>query len=463
MEFSGHTSRMTHDPTTVTARNQSFININQPINHLSILTHPERVESIIKLIGIFRYLHQSFGLLTFVRIIDYSLYDSSYQIVYNRLKEHLFKENPDVRYSKGAGSVFGHQLPNGDWLYHKLTPTQCSQIREKLKAPEIVELNSLKALLFEMVDWLDKPQKQYRQALEQGFNVEFHPVVSAKRGLEEQASEPKKAQKSSKPYKAKSSTDEIIQGPSSEAPVSEHPPNKCTGCGNKFEWQRAQGLPVCSKAACTFATHPDFNGTRHWASSEVAKAYATHVKNKKGGPVHSLTQNKRLVRDGNGKIVYPAKTEANEVSKLIYNNQSLITSVDSHSDSYTFSFSKTHTPRDSLSIDELLESGKSSYEVDEESVYSVANQEVSFDNAEFEPTLVATPNNINNLSVEREKINSLQLLANSLGDSSTSQQSNNINHNKPLVQCNIHGLVFNALLDACSTGPEAGCRTRPRS
>ena len=45
MEFSGHTSRMTHDPTTVTARNQSFININQPINHLSILTHPERIET----------------------------------------------------------------------------------------------------------------------------------------------------------------------------------------------------------------------------------------------------------------------------------------------------------------------------------------------------------------------------------------------------------------------------------
>ena len=69
MEFSDHTSRMTHDPTTVTAHDQSFINIHQPINHLSILTHPERVESIIKLIGIFRYLHQSFGLLTFVRII----------------------------------------------------------------------------------------------------------------------------------------------------------------------------------------------------------------------------------------------------------------------------------------------------------------------------------------------------------------------------------------------------------
>ena len=66
MEFSDHTSRMTHDPTTVTAPDQSFINIHHPIIHLSILTHPERVEPIIKLIGVFRYLHQSFGLLTFV-------------------------------------------------------------------------------------------------------------------------------------------------------------------------------------------------------------------------------------------------------------------------------------------------------------------------------------------------------------------------------------------------------------
>ena len=64
MEFSDHTSRMTHDPTTVTAPDQSFINIHHPIIHLSILTHPERVESIIKLIGVYRYLHQSFGLLT---------------------------------------------------------------------------------------------------------------------------------------------------------------------------------------------------------------------------------------------------------------------------------------------------------------------------------------------------------------------------------------------------------------
>ena len=64
MEFSDHTSRMTHDPTTVTAPDQSFINIHHPFIHLSILTHPERVESIIKLIGVYRYLHQSFGLLT---------------------------------------------------------------------------------------------------------------------------------------------------------------------------------------------------------------------------------------------------------------------------------------------------------------------------------------------------------------------------------------------------------------
>lgn len=32
---------------------------------------------------------------------------SSYLLIYNRLKEHLLKENPAVRRSKGSGSAFG--------------------------------------------------------------------------------------------------------------------------------------------------------------------------------------------------------------------------------------------------------------------------------------------------------------------------------------------------------------------
>ena len=49
------------------------------------------------------------------------------------------------------------------------------------------------------------------------------------------------------------------------------------------------------------------------------------------------------------------------------------------------------------------------------------------------------------------KDNTLLLSTNNLGDSPMLQQNDN---NKPLVQCNINGLNFKALLDACSTGPE---------
>ena len=387
---------------------------------------------------------------------------SHYQTVFNRLKEHLFKENPDARYSKeGAGSVFGHHLPNGDWVYHNLPAIQSSKIRELLNKEETLKIKSLNMLLFQLVIWLSEPQQLYRQALEAGFNIEFYPVVSNKRQLEGQPSAPAKAPKSSKSSKAKSVNGKVAQESSSEAPINDHPQNKCAGCGNKFEWQRANDVPVCSKTVCTFASHPDFNSSKHWSSSEVAKAYAGYIRNKKGAPVHSLTQNKRLVRDGNGKIIYPAKTERNEVSKVIYNNQAhqnLISLNNSCNNNSTLSFSEAHTSQQSPSIDEQLEADKSSYEADEENETHEVNQDVNINSMEIEPTLavdeVATPSKDDNLNAELEATNPLQLLDNSLGDSSTSQQLNDINHNKPLVQCKIQGLVFHALLDACSTGPE---------
>ena len=44
--------------------------------------------------------------------------------------------------------------------------------------------------------------------------------------------------------------------------------------------------------------------------------------------------------------------------------------------------------------------------------------------------------------------NPLQLSTNDIGASTT------IEHNKPLVKCKVQSLTFDALLDACSTGPE---------
>ena len=66
MEFSDHTSPMTPQQLQRT--------INPTLHplliiYLSILIHPERVESIIPIIGVFRHLHLNFGLLTFDRIL----------------------------------------------------------------------------------------------------------------------------------------------------------------------------------------------------------------------------------------------------------------------------------------------------------------------------------------------------------------------------------------------------------
>ena len=180
----------------------------------------------------------------------------------------------------------------------------------------------------------------------------------------------------------------------------------------------------------------------------MAKAYAKFIKNKKGDPVHSLTQNKRLVRDGDKKIVYPAKTEKNEVNAVIHTNQ-LIKTLNPISDAFNhlpiFSSSEAVTSQGASSIEEQPERVNSSYEASEEVEGKLELESLEVDAA-------AIPNNNKNLS--SKEVNLPQSTDASLVDSSTSQKSSYNNHNKPLVQCNIHGLVFNALLDACSTGPE---------
>ena len=112
----------------------------------------------------------------------------------------------------------------------------------------------MKLLLFKLARWLKEPQDKYREALEQGFNVEFYHVVPVKRAVEDNSPESKRPTKALKQAKFKPANDKGGQGSSNEAPNSDHPSNKCAGCGNKFEWQRAQNLPVCSKSAVLQAT-----------------------------------------------------------------------------------------------------------------------------------------------------------------------------------------------------------------
>ena len=110
-----------------------------------------------------------------------------------------------MKYSKGSGSVFGHHLPNGEWRYHNLTSIQSSRLRDLINDEGVEKLNSLRALLFKMSVWLKEPQDRYQEALEQGFNVEFHPVVPAKRSLEDASPDSTKAPKAIKPTKPKPS------------------------------------------------------------------------------------------------------------------------------------------------------------------------------------------------------------------------------------------------------------------
>ena len=110
---------------------------------------------------------------------------SQYTEVYSRLKDYLFKENGDAKYSKGSGAVFGHQLPNGKWLYHNLSSTQSSKLRELLRSEEAANYNSFSKLLRRLSLWLSGPQKRFQESLEEGFLVEFPQVILKKRAFSE--------------------------------------------------------------------------------------------------------------------------------------------------------------------------------------------------------------------------------------------------------------------------------------
>ena len=76
---------------------------------------------------------------------------SQFLLIYNRLKENLFKENPAVKFQKGSGAVFGHQLLHGKWVYHNLTSIQSSRLRDLINEEAVERLDSLKQLLLTII------------------------------------------------------------------------------------------------------------------------------------------------------------------------------------------------------------------------------------------------------------------------------------------------------------------------
>ena len=96
----------------------------------------------------------------------------------------------------------------------------------------------------------------------------------------------------------------------------------------------------------------------------------------------------------------------------------------------------------------------SSYEVKEnDKVHVVNNHDISKE-LDFTSQSNTNTKNSNDCNKQHQNVlhikdNTLLLSTNNLGNSPMLQQNDN---NKPLVQCNINGLNFKALLDACSTG-----------
>jgi len=138
-----------------------------------------------------------------------------------------------------------------------------------------------------MAKWLNLAEKLYADALLAGFIVTFPKVIapistpSTKRPPHdnvqgESSKTPKFNHQGSKPTGGGGKPKPTPQNPSVD-----HPDNKCSGCGNKPNWQELMRLPICTKTTCAFAAHPDYNSSSSWASSEVAKAYSKHVRNRK--------------------------------------------------------------------------------------------------------------------------------------------------------------------------------------
>ena len=251
--------------------------------------------------------------------------DEKYTIILSRLKEFLFKENPEFC-TPDQGPAYGHQLPSGKWLYHVMTSKQAAKFREQLHSPEFAKLNSFKSLCIEISKLFKQPQKRLLEAMQEGYHVTFHQPQprSSKRQIEKDGNGHAK--------KPKLKHEEpVITSPTLDRKVSNQPKRrqgqtKCDGCGNNFEWQKKNELPVCSVGECSMKTHPDFNGSKKpWHLCFIGKTYAKDVKTSRGDPVYQLTHSKRLIRDGNNRIVLPGKLEDNIEVSSNYNLHSVYT------------------------------------------------------------------------------------------------------------------------------------------
>ena len=118
-----------------------------------------------------------------------------YTILHARLKEFLFKENPDFHTAADNGPAYGHQLPSGKWLFHTMTSKQAARCREKLQSTEFAQLNSFKLLCIEISKMFKKGQKLLSEAMEEGYNIVFLQPQPRKRQLEKEGFGQSKRQK----------------------------------------------------------------------------------------------------------------------------------------------------------------------------------------------------------------------------------------------------------------------------
>lgn len=94
--------------------------------------------------------------------------DQKYKI-YSRLKEFLFKENPEYCTHPDQGPAFGHQLPSGRWLYYTMTAKQAARFREQMNSTEFAKLNSFKLLCIEISKMFKQPQKRLLEAMQLAY------------------------------------------------------------------------------------------------------------------------------------------------------------------------------------------------------------------------------------------------------------------------------------------------------
>ena len=156
-----------------------------------------------------------------------------------------------------------------------------------------------------------------------------------------------------------------------------------------------------------------------------------------------LRQGKCLLRDDKGKVVFPAKLIDNDKVSLEFD----------YKDIKKFLRSNHNKQFISSSSSDLKDNGEN---------FSYSSQSSSNDDVVVS-SLSSSQNydELANINRKKEK----EALSNVIKDlnnnhqceakaSTTISKSYSLDESKPLVKRDIHGLAFNALLDACSSGPQ---------